>query len=49
VVDWKTGRAREGYDEQVLGYALYLSTPEDKWASSQDVFQTAADTSKPAG
>jgi CRISPR/Cas system-associated exonuclease Cas4 (RecB family) len=25
VVDWKTGRAREGYDEQVLGYALYLS------------------------
>ena len=31
------------------GYALYLSTPEDKWASSQDVFQTAADTFKPAG
>lgn len=26
VVDWKTGRAREGYDEQVLGYALYLAT-----------------------
>ncbi|HLL52540.1 MAG TPA: PD-(D/E)XK nuclease family protein [Myxococcaceae bacterium] len=25
VVDWKTGRMREGYDEQVLGYALYLS------------------------
>lgn len=25
VVDWKTGRAREGYDEQVLGYALYVS------------------------
>ncbi len=25
VVDWKTGKAREGYDEQVLGYALYLS------------------------
>jgi CRISPR/Cas system-associated exonuclease Cas4 (RecB family) len=25
VVDWKTGRVREGYDEQVLGYALYLS------------------------
>jgi CRISPR/Cas system-associated exonuclease Cas4 (RecB family) len=25
VVDWKTGQAREGYDEQVLGYALYLS------------------------
>lgn len=24
VVDWKTGRAREGYDDQVLGYALYL-------------------------
>lgn len=26
VVDWKTGKSREGYDEQVLGYALYLST-----------------------
>ncbi|MBI3181568.1 MAG: PD-(D/E)XK nuclease family protein [Myxococcales bacterium] len=26
VVDWKTGRAREGYDDQVLGYALYLSS-----------------------
>lgn len=26
VVDWKTGRAREGYDEQVLGYALYVSS-----------------------
>jgi hypothetical protein len=25
VVDWKTGKARGGYDEQVLGYALYLS------------------------
>jgi CRISPR/Cas system-associated exonuclease Cas4 (RecB family) len=25
VVDWKTGQAREGYDEQVIGYALYLS------------------------
>lgn len=25
VVDWKTGRARDGYDIQVLGYALYLS------------------------
>jgi hypothetical protein len=25
VVDWKTGRARDGYDEQVLGYALYVS------------------------
>ncbi|ADO70591.1 PD-(D/E)XK nuclease family protein [Stigmatella aurantiaca] len=25
VVDWKTGRVREGYDDQVLGYALYLS------------------------
>jgi CRISPR/Cas system-associated exonuclease Cas4 (RecB family) len=25
VVDWKTGRSREGYDDQVLGYALYLS------------------------
>ncbi len=24
VVDWKTGRVRDGYDEQVLGYALYL-------------------------
>jgi hypothetical protein len=26
VVDWKTGKSREGYDEQVLGYALYLAT-----------------------
>lgn len=26
VVDWKTGRAREGYDDQVLGYALYLAS-----------------------
>jgi hypothetical protein len=25
VVDWKTGKAREGYDDQVLGYALYVS------------------------
>ena len=25
VVDWKTGGAREGYDEQVLGYALYVA------------------------
>ncbi|MCI0573562.1 MAG: PD-(D/E)XK nuclease family protein [Myxococcaceae bacterium] len=25
VVDWKTGQVRDGYDEQVLGYALYLS------------------------
>lgn len=25
VVDWKTGKAREGYEEQVTGYALYLS------------------------
>lgn len=25
VVDWKTGKAREGYDEQVLGYGLYVS------------------------
>ena len=25
VVDWKTGKSREGYDEQVLGYVLYLS------------------------
>ena len=25
VVDWKTGKARDGYDEQVLGYALYVS------------------------
>ena len=24
IVDWKTGQAREGYDDQVLGYALYL-------------------------
>jgi hypothetical protein len=26
VVDWKTGKAREGYDEQVTGYAIYLSS-----------------------
>jgi hypothetical protein len=26
MVDWKTGRVREGYDEQVLGYAIYLSS-----------------------
>jgi hypothetical protein len=25
LVDWKTGHARDGYDDQVLGYALYLS------------------------
>jgi PD-(D/E)XK nuclease superfamily len=25
VVDWKTGKARDGYDEQVLGYSLYVS------------------------
>ncbi len=25
VVDWKTGLPREGYDDQVLAYALYLS------------------------
>lgn len=25
VVDWKTGKAREGYDDQVLGYSLYVS------------------------
>ncbi|WP_223643891.1 PD-(D/E)XK nuclease family protein [Corallococcus sp. EGB] len=25
VVDWKTGRSRDGYDEQVLGYALYIA------------------------
>lgn len=26
VVDWKTGAAREGYDEQILGYAMYLGS-----------------------
>lgn len=26
VVDWKTGKSREGYDEQVLGYAMYLAS-----------------------
>ncbi len=26
IVDWKTGAAREGYDDQVLGYALYLNS-----------------------
>ncbi len=25
VVDWKTGSGRDGYDAQVLGYALYLA------------------------
>jgi hypothetical protein len=25
VVDWKTGKARDGYDEQVLGYSLYVT------------------------
>jgi len=25
IVDWKTGQTREGYDDQVLGYALYLN------------------------
>lgn len=25
IVDWKTGKPRDGYDAQVLGYALYLS------------------------
>ena len=33
VVDWKTGKMREGYEDQVVGYALYLAhryrvTPE---------------------
>jgi hypothetical protein len=26
VVDWKTGKRREGYADQVLGYALYISS-----------------------
>jgi hypothetical protein len=26
VVDWKTGTARQGYGDQVLGYALYVSS-----------------------
>ena len=30
------------------GYALYLSSTEDQWAASQEVFQTAADTFTPA-
>lgn len=25
VVDWKTGKMREGYEDQVVGYALYLA------------------------
>ena len=25
VVDWKTGKARDGYDAQVLGYVLYVA------------------------
>jgi serine/threonine protein kinase len=31
------------------GYALYMSSPEDQWGESQEIFQTAADTFKPAG
>jgi hypothetical protein len=31
------------------GYAIYLSSPEDEWGASQDIFQTAADTFQPAG
>jgi tRNA A-37 threonylcarbamoyl transferase component Bud32 len=31
------------------GYALYMSTPEEQWADSQSIFQTAADTFQPAG
>jgi hypothetical protein len=34
IVDWKTGKAHPGYDDQVLGYALYLQAryklPADK-------------------
>jgi tRNA A-37 threonylcarbamoyl transferase component Bud32 len=30
------------------GYALYLSSPEDQWADSQGIFQTAAETFQPA-
>ena len=30
------------------GYALYLSSTEDQWAASQQVFRTAADTFTPA-
>ena len=30
------------------GYALYLSSTEDQWAASQEVFQTAAETFQPA-
>lgn len=26
IVDWKTGQARDGYDDQILGYALYLAS-----------------------
>lgn len=26
VVDWKTGRPRDGYDDQILGYAMYLGS-----------------------
>jgi hypothetical protein len=31
------------------GYALYFSAPEDQWADSLSIFQTAADTFQPAG
>lgn len=31
------------------GYALYLSSPEDQWGESLQIFQTAADSFVPAG
>jgi serine/threonine protein kinase len=31
------------------GYALYMSSPEDQWAESEQIFQTAAESFEPAG
>jgi serine/threonine protein kinase len=31
------------------GYALYMSSPEEQWAESRQIFQVAADTFRPAG
>ena len=38
-----------GYANENKGYALYLSSSEDQWAESLQIFQTAADTFVPAG
>jgi hypothetical protein len=31
------------------GYALYISSTEDRWDESMEIFQTAAETFQPAG